>query len=42
MLPMGIDGIDRAAGIFLPSHKLADPKGKAIGWLSDSGKNYYL
>lgn len=32
-----ISGTDRAAGIFVPPHKLADPKGKAIGWLSDSG-----
>ncbi len=32
-----IDDTHRAASILIPPYKLADPKGKAIGWLSDSG-----
>jgi len=32
-----IAGTDKAAGIFVPPHKLAAPEGKAIGWLADSG-----
>lgn len=30
-----IDGPQRATGMLVPSHKVADPLGKAVGWLAD-------
>ncbi|MEW6727171.1 hypothetical protein ACP3TJ_04015 [Desulforudis sp. 1088] len=30
-----IDGPQRAAGMLVPPHKIADPRGKFVGWLAD-------